>query len=177
MCRRRLVAQETRAVADRRIETLTPEPRQAFLLASVEEFPTEEIALILGKSEDEVRALVDVASREISQQIAARVMVIEDEPLIAMDIESLVPEVGHGDHNPHGLAIHQEVWATLMALHLRHELVQRYVALTRNSVFYLDPHVCMRCHYRSTELLWLCPHCHEWNTFVEERIAPLVGSA
>ena len=30
----------------------------------------------------------------------------------------------------------------------------------------------MRCRYRSTELLWQCPHCHEWNTFVEERIAP-----
>ena len=40
------------------------------------------------------------------------------------------------------------------------------------SVFYLDPHICQRCHYRSTELLWQCPHCHEWNSFVEERIAP-----
>ena len=39
-------------------------------------------------------------------------------------------------------------------------------------MFYLDPHVCMRCRYRSTELLWQCPHCHDWNTFVEERIAP-----
>ena len=35
-----------------------------------------------------------------------------------------------------------------------------------------DPHVCVKCHYRSTELLWQCPHCHEWNSFVEERIAP-----
>jgi lipopolysaccharide biosynthesis regulator YciM len=30
----------------------------------------------------------------------------------------------------------------------------------------------VKCHYRSTELLWRCPHCHEWNSFVEERIAP-----
>ena len=44
--------------------------------------------------------------------------------------------------------------------------------LTEHAVFYLDPHVCMRCRYRSTELLWQCPHCHDWNTFVEERIAP-----
>ena len=51
-------------------------------------------------------------------------------------------------------------------------LVQRYIDLTRQSVFYLDPHVCQRCHYRSTELLWQCPHCHEWDTFVEDRIAP-----
>src|SRR5262249_45763179 len=75
-------------------------------------------------------------------------------------------------HNPHGLAIHQQVWDTLSALGLEPSLVRRYVALTRGAVFYLDPHVCVRCRYRSTELLWQCPQCHEWNTFVEERIAP-----
>ena len=75
-------------------------------------------------------------------------------------------------HNPHGLVIHQEVWQALSALGLDAGLVRRYVDLTRNAVFYLDPHVCVRCRYRSTELLWQCPQCHEWNTFVEERIAP-----
>jgi len=75
-------------------------------------------------------------------------------------------------HNPHGLVIHQEVWQALSALGLDASLVRRYVDLTRNAVFYLDPHVCVRCRYRSTELLWQCPQCHEWNTFVEERIAP-----
>ncbi len=80
-------------------------------------------------------------------------------------------------HNPHGLAIHQEVWKSLMEMKLRAELVQRYVALTTDAVFYLDPHVCVKCHYRSTELLWLCPQCHEWNTFVEERIAPAKDGA
>jgi lipopolysaccharide biosynthesis regulator YciM len=75
-------------------------------------------------------------------------------------------------HNPHGLVIHQEIWQALTALGLDPGLVRRYVQLTRNAVFYLDPHVCVRCRYRSTELLWHCPQCHEWNTFVEERIAP-----
>jgi lipopolysaccharide biosynthesis regulator YciM len=75
-------------------------------------------------------------------------------------------------HNPHGLVIHQELWHTLSALQLDPGLVRRYVELTREAVFYLDPHVCVRCRYRSTELLWQCPQCHEWNTFVEERIAP-----
>ncbi len=55
---------------------------------------------------------------------------------------------------------------------IRADLVNRYGELTQHAVFYLDPHVCMRCRYRSTELLWQCPHCHDWNTFVEERIAP-----
>ncbi len=54
----------------------------------------------------------------------------------------------------------------------RRTLVTRYIDLTRDAVFYLDPHICIRCRYRSTELLWQCPQCHEWNTFIEERIAP-----
>jgi lipopolysaccharide biosynthesis regulator YciM len=75
-------------------------------------------------------------------------------------------------HNPHALAVHQAIWHTLSALHLPQDLVTRYVDLARDSVFYFDAHICVRCRYRSTELLWQCPHCHEWNTFVEERIAP-----
>jgi lipopolysaccharide biosynthesis regulator YciM len=74
--------------------------------------------------------------------------------------------------NPHALALHQAIWQTLSNLQLRQSLVDRYVDLTRDAIFYLDPHICVRCRYRSTELLWQCPHCHEWNTFVEERIAP-----
>ena len=76
------------------------------------------------------------------------------------------------EHNPHALAIHQAIWNTLSMLDLPKPLVARYIECTRQSVFYLDPHVCTRCRYRSTELLWQCPHCHEWNTFVEERITP-----
>ena len=74
--------------------------------------------------------------------------------------------------NPHALGIHQAIWRALGQLGHEPELVNRYSELTRHAVFYLDPHVCMRCRYRSTELLWQCPHCHDWNTFVEERIAP-----
>ena len=74
--------------------------------------------------------------------------------------------------NPHALGIHQAIWRALGQLRHPSSLVDRYSELTRHAVFYLDPHVCMRCRYRSTELLWQCPHCHDWNTFVEERIAP-----
>jgi lipopolysaccharide biosynthesis regulator YciM len=74
--------------------------------------------------------------------------------------------------NPHALSIHQAIWRALGQLHHPAGLVDRYTELTQHAVFYLDPHVCMRCRYRSTELLWQCPHCHDWNTFVEERIAP-----
>jgi lipopolysaccharide biosynthesis regulator YciM len=74
--------------------------------------------------------------------------------------------------NPHALTLHQTIWQTLSDLELPADLVGRYVDLTRDAIFYLDPHICVRCRYRSTELLWQCPHCHEWNTFVEDRIAP-----
>jgi lipopolysaccharide assembly protein B len=78
--------------------------------------------------------------------------------------------------NPHALALHQTIWHTLSQLGLPPALVERYVDLTRDAIFYLDPHICMRCRYRSTELLWQCPNCHEWNTFIEERIAPAKDS-
>jgi lipopolysaccharide assembly protein B len=75
-------------------------------------------------------------------------------------------------HNPHGLTVHQALWAVMMREGLDRSHVQRYIEAAREAVFFLDPHVCLKCRYRSTELLWQCPHCHEWNTFVEERIAP-----
>ena len=75
-------------------------------------------------------------------------------------------------HNPHAMTIHQTIWDTLARLDFPRDRVDRYIAITRESLFYVDPHVCTHCRYRSTELLWQCPHCHEWNTFVEDRIAP-----
>jgi lipopolysaccharide biosynthesis regulator YciM len=74
--------------------------------------------------------------------------------------------------NPHALALHQAIWQTLLQLKLAPALVKRYADLAQDAIFYVDPHICVRCRYRSTELLWQCPHCHEWNTFIEERIAP-----
>ena len=85
----------------------------------------------------------------------------------------LHPQIGYAAlvQNPHALSIHQAIWRALAQLRHPASLVDRYSELTQHAVFYLDPHVCMRCRYRSTELLWQCPHCHDWNTFVEERIA------
>jgi lipopolysaccharide assembly protein B len=74
--------------------------------------------------------------------------------------------------NPHGLTVHQAMWGVMLQLGLDRAHVHRYIEAAREAVFFLDPHICTKCHYRSTELLWQCPHCHEWNTFVEERIAP-----
>ena len=94
-----------------------------------------------------------------------------DKPREALDLlfDALV-------QNPHALALHQTIWQILSRLQLPPVLVGRYIDLARDAVFYLDPHICVRCRYRSTELLWQCPQCHEWNTFIEERIAPAKDS-
>ena len=89
------VEEETGVVSDKRIETLTPRPRQAFLLAAMEEFDVAEVSAILGTRDVETKSLIDAAGREIAEQIRARVLIIEDEPLIALDIETLVADIGH----------------------------------------------------------------------------------
>ena len=121
---------------------------------------------------DLCRRLIEANAQDWRARLAlGQHLAAHGEPTRALDLlfESLV-------HNPHGLAIHQTIWRTLTTLDFNPTLVRRYVELTRDAVFYLDPHVCMRCRYRSTELLWQCPQCHEWNTFVEERIAPAEDS-
>lgn len=81
--------------AELRIARLTPQPRQAFLLISLEGFSEEEAASILEVDVPELRGMLDAAGRELADEIATDVLIIEDEPLIAMDIESLVERLGH----------------------------------------------------------------------------------
>ena len=78
--------------------------------------------------------------------------------------------------NPQVLLPHLEMWRTLRAMGLEGEVVDRYIATAEESAFYRDPHVCTACRYRADDMLWRCPHCHEWNTFVEERLGPTAGA-
>ncbi len=86
-------AWEKRAAAN--LASLPTKAKQAFLLTTVEGFTVGETAEILKVTEDGVKPLLDAASREISEQIATDIMIIEDEPLIAMDIEQMLHELGH----------------------------------------------------------------------------------
>ena len=61
----------------------------------VEGFTESEIAEILSVDKSEVGGLLEQASIEISRQVATDIMIIEDEPLIAMDIEQMVETLGH----------------------------------------------------------------------------------
>jgi DNA-directed RNA polymerase specialized sigma24 family protein len=81
--------------ANRNLEILAPRARQAFMLVAVEEFPPQEAAVVMDVSENELEALIDEAGREIARQLATDVVIIEDEPLIALDLERLVTTLGH----------------------------------------------------------------------------------
>ncbi|TGV50772.1 response regulator, partial [Mesorhizobium sp. M2D.F.Ca.ET.160.01.1.1] len=77
------------------LNAIAPLPRQAFLLVAVEGFSEDEAAEVLDVDEDEFSELLAQASNEISRQVATDVLIIEDEPLIAMDIEEMVESLGH----------------------------------------------------------------------------------
>lgn len=80
---------------ERRLEMISHRPRQAFLLITVEGFPFDKAAQVLDTSVDDVRSLIDQAGKEIAGQVATSVLIIEDEPLIALDLSDLVSTLGH----------------------------------------------------------------------------------
>jgi DNA-directed RNA polymerase specialized sigma24 family protein/CheY-like chemotaxis protein len=83
------------SASERRLSNITPLARQAFLLLSLEGFSEEEVAFILDTNVEEIRTLTDTAGRELAAEIATDVLIIEDETFIAMDLESLVKNLGH----------------------------------------------------------------------------------
>ncbi len=81
--------------AGERLLRIAPRSRQAFLLTAVEGFTPAEAAVILQTDFEEVEALIARAQAEIDAELATDVLIIEDEPVIAADIEALVEELGH----------------------------------------------------------------------------------
>jgi CheY-like chemotaxis protein/DNA-directed RNA polymerase specialized sigma24 family protein len=87
------------APATRTIEAqlgaLPPQERQALLLVSLERFSVAQAADILRKSPDDIRRLIDQAREDLKRQASTTVLIIEDEPIIALDIAGIVTEMGH----------------------------------------------------------------------------------
>ncbi|QIE43362.1 response regulator (plasmid) [Rhodobacteraceae bacterium SC52] len=82
------------AVQDR-MENLTRGAREALLLNTIEELPVSSIAQIMDVSQDEAQHLITVARQEMAQDAPGRVMIIEDEAIIAMDLDGIVRAIGH----------------------------------------------------------------------------------
>lgn len=81
--------------ATQRLMRIAPRSRQAFLLTALEGFTPTEAAQILGCAFGDVERLIAEAQTEIDAELATEVLIIEDEPVIAADIEALVRELGH----------------------------------------------------------------------------------
>lgn len=84
-----------RAKAQAHLAKLTNHSREALLLHTVEGFSFGEIAEIIDVDKHEVQELVDIARREMADSASGSVLIIEDEAIIAMDIETIVADMGH----------------------------------------------------------------------------------
>jgi CheY-like chemotaxis protein len=77
------------------LRNLAPRSRIAFLLTAVEGFTPDQVARVLECSPGQAEDLIATARENLGSEIAADVLIIEDEPIIAMDLETLVESQGH----------------------------------------------------------------------------------
>ncbi|WP_237072803.1 response regulator [Pseudaestuariivita rosea] len=84
-----------KATAQKHLAKLNENTREALLLHTVEEFNSVEIAAIMQIDTDEVDKLITTARSDMEDAIAGNVLIIEDEAIIAMDLEALVADMGH----------------------------------------------------------------------------------
>jgi len=80
---------------ERKLANVTPLPRQAFLLTSLEGFDELEAARILDIDVVTLRELIDDCGMELADQMATDVLIIEDEAFIAIELTELVERLGH----------------------------------------------------------------------------------
>lgn len=78
-----------------RIEHLTPPRRQILILTTLEGFSLQQAATILDLSPARAAALLEEARADLHAQEATRILIIEDEPVIALDIAHTVRQDGH----------------------------------------------------------------------------------
>lgn len=88
-------ANDAEGIAQARLAQITPLSRQALLLTAMEGFTPEDTGYLIGADAGDVDSLVSEALAEIERQTRAEVLIIEDEPIIAMDIETIVRDLGH----------------------------------------------------------------------------------
>jgi len=80
---------------EERLRSLTSGARAALLLTAVEGFSLSEAGKILDETPEDVEQAIVEAQHAIERQLASRVLIIEDESIIALDLENLVVELGH----------------------------------------------------------------------------------
>jgi CheY-like chemotaxis protein len=88
-------AQDSQARMRDTVLSLSPLRRRLVLLLSFEDLQTKDLAYIMGLEETAIRAQLQHAWKDIYQRPQARVLILEDEELIAADISDAVEELGH----------------------------------------------------------------------------------
>ena len=78
-----------------KLHSIKPIPRQALLLRAMEGFSPADVATILDLNEREVQPLLQAAVDEITKQPRTTVLIIEDEPIISLDLQGIVGDMGH----------------------------------------------------------------------------------
>ena len=81
--------------AQAHLARLTPDTREALLLHTIEEFSADDIATIMQIDRADVDHLIAVARAEMEDSVAGRILIIEDEAIIALDLQSIVADMGH----------------------------------------------------------------------------------
>lgn len=81
--------------AQARLTAITPLNRQALLLTTLEDFSVGEAAQIMDLEPAQVAGLIQEAVDDIERESSTSVLIIEDEPLISMQLEDLVRSLGH----------------------------------------------------------------------------------
>jgi CheY-like chemotaxis protein/DNA-directed RNA polymerase specialized sigma24 family protein len=80
---------------DLKLMKLSPEHRTALLLVVMEAFTVREVSHILGIEPDLALERYEAAEQAMEQHLATNVLIIEDEPIVAMDLDRLVTGLGH----------------------------------------------------------------------------------
>lgn len=88
-------ASDHEVAAHKRLGLITPLNRQALLLTTLEEFNPAQAGAILDLGPEEIERLAADAVAEIEREASTNVLIIEDEPLISMQLEDLVTNLGH----------------------------------------------------------------------------------
>jgi CheY-like chemotaxis protein len=76
-------------------QELPPLSREVVLLHSLEEFTLEDIGIILRLPFGIVHRLFDEGLAELSRMRPSRILLIEDETLVAMDMSNTIVDMGH----------------------------------------------------------------------------------
>ena len=84
-----------KAQAQKRLSQLAPLSREALLLTTMEGFGVPEASTILDRTEKQVRVSLRHAHEQMQEAVRGRVLIIEDEGMISMELEAMVSDMGH----------------------------------------------------------------------------------